>query len=601
MIMIVIIVAFVGGTLFLDWGMNIMGQGRKASVGKIDGKEISIETFDKLVNMERYRMQEGGGRDVPPMQYRQIPAQVWNQEVNRILLDKAVKSMRLESTDHEIFEYLKRNPLPGLDTAFVFQTEGRFDTTKYIQWLNTPQTYSMYPWMADVERQVGGQVMPGQKLDALLKAGIFVSKAEAAYEFAQRNDKATFEYYKIQSRDHRNDSAAVTDKMISDYYAANQSRFRRDEQADLYFVKIPKIATEADLELNKNSLLDIKKKILEGDSKFEDEAEFESDDEGSRSNGGDLGWFGKGAMVPEFEAAAFALQPGEISDPVKTAFGYHIIKLEEKGEPDSATGEYRIRARHILRKDEPSGETLDALSAKAEQVKMAVTSKGFTAAAAEGLSVSVDSTGFFKRGDMPAKIGYLSGAGQFAFNRKAGEVSDVLENQDAYYVLGLKEKAKKGLQPLSVVRDQIVEALRDTLAMKEAKVYAGQVLEKVKSGSTLQDVQNGDRKIVAGTAEDQTPGGYIPQLGPASKSAAVAFSLPEGAVSGLIEEKAGYSFVRTLKRGEPVAFDMENNPQARQAADMIRMQGRQSAYGDWFKELHGSAKVVSHLEKFYLD
>jgi len=232
---------------------------------------------------------------------------------------------------------------------------------------------------------------------------------------------------------------------------------------------------------------------------------------------------------------------------------------------------------------------------------MAVTSKGFTAAAAEGLSVTVDSTGFFKRGDMPAKIGYLSGAGQFAFNRKVGEVSDVLENQDAYYVLGLKEKAKKGLQPLSTVRDQIVEALRDTLAMKEAKVYAGQVLEKVKGGSTLQDVQNSDKKIVAGTAEDQTPGGYIPQLGPASKSAAVAFSLPEGAVSGLIEEKSGYSFVRTLKRGEPVVFDMEKNPQARQAAEMIRMQGRQSAYGDWFRELHGSAKIVSHLEKFYLD
>jgi len=599
MIMIIIIVAFVGGTLFLDWGMNIMGQGRKTPVGKIDGKDVPIEYFDKLVNMERFRMQEGG-REVSPMQDRQIPSQVWNQEVNRVLLDKAVKSMRLESTDHEVFEYLKRNPLPGLDTAFVFRTDGRFDTTKYIQWLNTPQTYSMYPWMVDVERQVSGQVMPGQKLDALLKAGIFVSKAEMAYEFAQRNDKASFEFYMILSKDHRNDSAAVTDKMISDYYAANQKRFRRDEQADLYFVRIPKVATESDLELNRKYLLDIKKKILSGESKFEDEAEFESNDEGSRSNGGDLGWFGKGAMVPEFEAAAFALEPGQISDPVKTAFGYHIIKLEERGEPDSS-GAYSIRARHILIKNTPSNETLDVLSANAEQVKMAVTSKGFTAAAAEGLSAQIDSTGLFKRGDMPPKIGYLKGAGHFAFTRKAGEVSDVLDNPDAFYVLGLKEKAKKGLQPLSEVRDRIVEALRDTLAMKEAKAYAATVLEKVKGGATPQDIQGGDSKIVVGTAEDQTPGGYVQQLGRASKTAAVAFGLPAGAVSGLIEEKTGYSFVRTLSKSEPAPLDLQNNPQAVQAAEALEMSGRQSAYAEWFRGLLGNAKVVSNLERFYLD
>jgi len=600
MIMIVIIVAFVGGTLFLDWGMNIMGQGRKTPVGRIDGRDIPIEYFDKLVNMERSRMQSGG-RDVPPLQYRQVPAQVWNQEVNRVLLDKAVKSMRLESTDHEVFEYLKRNPLPGLDTAFVFQTDGVFDTAKYVQWLNTPQTYSMYPWMTDVERQVSGQVMPGQKLDALLKAGVFVSKSEAAYEFAQRNDKATFEYYKVLGKDHRDDSAAVTDKMISDYYAANQSRFRRDEQADLYFVRIPKTATDADLELNRNSLLDIKKKILSGESTFESEAEYESGDEGSAQNGGDLGWFGKGAMVPEFEAAAFALAPGQISDPVKTAFGYHIIKLEERGEPDSA-GDFRIRARHILIKDDPSSETLDFLSDKAEQIKTALTGKSFTSAALEGigLSVRIDSTGLFKRGDTPPKIGYLQGAGAFAFTRKAGEVSDVLDNPEAFYVLGLKEKAKKGLQPLSAVRDRIVDALRDSLAMKEAKVYAAAVLEKVKGGATLQDIKDGDGKIAAGVAEDQTPGGYIPQLGAAAKIAAAAFNLPEGAVSGLIEEKTGYGFVRVIKSAERAPFDFAN-PQARQIAEVMKMQERQSVYGEWFRELHGGAKVVSHLERFYFD
>jgi peptidyl-prolyl cis-trans isomerase D len=600
MIMIVIIVAFVGGTLFLDWGMNIMGQGGARSLaGKIDGTEIPIQHFVRLVDMERARMQEGG-RDVPPMQYRMVPSQVWNQEVNRILLDKAVKSMRLEPSENEVFEYMRRNPLPGLDTAFVFQTDGRFDTTKYVQWLNTPQTYRMYPWLVEVERQVSGQILPGMKLDALLKAGVFVSPSEAEYEYAQRNNKSTFEYYKIMSKDHRSDTAAFTDKAISDYYASHQSLFRRDEQADLYFVKIAKAATAEDIEMSRQNLIDIKRKVESGESAFEAEAEFESDDEGSSQNGGDLGWFGRGAMVPEFEAAAFALEPGAISDPVRTAFGYHIIKLEERGEPDSS-GDFKVRARHILIKDGPSNETIDALSDKAEQIKRAMAGKGVVDGAASDPTVALDSTGLFKRGDLPPKIGYVSGAGTFAFSRKAGEVSDVLDNESAFYILAIKEKTKKGLQPLSAARDQIVEALKDSMSMNGAKAYAEKVLERVKGGAALDEIKEMDRNIVAGAAEEQSVGGFIPQLGPASKLAAVAASQPEGAVSGLIEEKNGYGIVRTIKKDAPAAFDLNNNPQAMQAADMARTQGRQAAYGEWFKELHNRAKIINNVDKYYLD
>jgi parvulin-like peptidyl-prolyl isomerase len=228
-------------------------------------------------------------------------------------------------------------------------------------------------------------------------------------------------------------------------------------------------------------------------------------------------------------------------------------------------------------------------------------SKGFAEGVAGDPTTTLDSTGLFKRGDMPPKIGYLSGAGVFAFNRKQGEVSDVMDNQDAFYVLVVKERTKKGLQPLPAVRSRIVDALKDSLAMKDAKVYAGQLLEKVKGGATLEEIQSSDKNIVAGTAEDQTPGGFIPQIGPASKTAAVAFRLPAGTVSGLIAEKGGYSFVRTIKKSEPALFDLVNNPQARQAAEMVRTQGRQMAYSEWFKELHERAKIVSKIERFYLD
>jgi len=602
MIMIIIIVAFVGGTLFLDWGMNIMGQGRATSAGKIDGKEVTLEYFDKLVNMERYRMQEAS-RDVPPQQMRMVPRQVWAQEVNRVLLDKAIKSMRLESTASEVFEYLKRNPLPGLDTAFVFQTDGRFDTTKYVQWLNTPQTYAQYPWMVEVENQVSRQILPAQKLEALLKAGVFVSPAEAAYEYSQRNNKATFEYFKVKTADFRpSDSAAVTDKMVSDYYAAHQSGFTQEEQADLYFVKLNKTATANDIELNKKNLEDIKKRIESKESTFESEAEFESDDEGSANNGGDLGWFGRGAMVAEFEAAAFSLDTGVISDPVRTTFGYHIIRVDERGELDSSGNVTRVKARHILIKNNPSNETLDALSAKADELRKAIVDKGFAEAVKGDPSVVFDSTGFFKRGDLPPKIGYVSGANTFAFTRKQGEVSDPLDGAEAFLILGIKDKAKKGVQPLAAARGRIAEALKDTLAAAAARVYAQEILEKVRGGAALAEFQDGGKypSVTAGLAEDVAAGGYVPQLGYASKAAAVALSLPEGTVSGVIDDKGGFSIVRVVKKGEQAAYDPAQ-AQAKQAADMAKAQGKQMAYGEWFRSLQGRAKIVSNVDKFYLD
>jgi len=598
MIMIVIIVAFVGGTIFLDWGMNIMGQGRATAAGKINGKTVPLERFSQLVNMEQSRLQQQSP-DASPQQYRMVPRQVWNQEVSRELLGNAVKAMRLESTVQEVFEYLKRNPIPGLDTASVFMTDGSFDTTKYVQWLNTPQTYSMYPFMVEVEEQVKRQILPGQKIEALLKAGVFVSPAEAAYEQVQRNDKATFEFFKVESRHFRGgDSMQVSDNAIADYYAANQNLFRQDEQAELYFVKFAKKATGNDIELNRQTLEDIKKRIQSGDATFEVEAEVESEDEGTSQKGGDLGWFGKGAMVPEFEAMAFSLDTGVISEPVRTQFGYHIIKVEER-ELDSAGAVSRVKARHILIKDNPSNETLDALSAKADEIRKSLGGKGFAEAVSADPSLSLDSTGLFKRGDALPKIGYLSGANTFAFSRKAGEISDPIDNPDAIYILSVKQRTKKGVQPLSAVRDKIIEALKDTIAMKEAKVYAHKLLEKVKGGAALADIQAEDENLVTGLAENQAVMAYVPQLGYASRAAAVAHSLPDGAVSGVIEEKGGYSVVRVVKKSDPEAGS--DASQAGQFVEMTRMQGRQMAYGEWFRNLQGRAKIVDNIDKFYSD
>ncbi len=123
----------------------------------------------------------------------------------------------------------------------------------------------------------------------------------------------------------------VTDREVEQYYKANKDKFRVPEsvKASHILIKVDKNGDKKAWEAAKEKAEMVRKKALKGES-FAELAKKYSDDPGSKNKGGELGYFTKGRMVPEFEKAAFSLKKGEISKPVKTAFGYHVIKLEDR-------------------------------------------------------------------------------------------------------------------------------------------------------------------------------------------------------------------------------------------------------------------------------
>lgn len=123
----------------------------------------------------------------------------------------------------------------------------------------------------------------------------------------------------------------ITEQQLKEYYDENPDRFKQEEEvrASHILIKVDKGATPDEKSAAKKKIEEIRDKITKGGDFAKLANEFSDCPSGKRS-GGDLDWFGKGRMVPEFEKAAFNLKPGEMSDIVETSFGYHIIKVTDK-------------------------------------------------------------------------------------------------------------------------------------------------------------------------------------------------------------------------------------------------------------------------------
>lgn len=592
-IIVPLLMVFFLGWMVFEIGMDALGGGLAGgaqNVGSVNGDAITAVAYNERYNALYQQAQQQG--EVTDEVARRLQDEAWEQLVQETLMRQELERRGIRVSDREVLWAARNLPHPSFAQQEIFLTNGRFDINKYREFLAGPtMTAEMFGQLEQYYRQQ----LPTEKLTRQLTAGRYLTDAELWRAFQDRTETATVDYVQLDLAKLVAQDPAVTDAEVRRYYDENRDRFRRTEGARLKVAYIPLTITEADRQATVQRARELKAEIA-GGAEFEEVARANSDDPSNKEQGGDLGTFTRGQMVPAFDSAAFSLPVGQVSDPVVTQFGVHLVRVDER------TGD-EVKARHILLNFEKNVADVDRLEEQLDRIAEAGLTRGLKAAAAgqpnvtfrEGVEVSATNPTI--PGVGPA-IAALNWAQEESANRAAGDdpvrVSEVLETPDALYLVEMESYHAAGDMPLAeatpAIRQQLVYDKRRDAGRAEAE----KMLAEVRGGRTLEQVAQA-RGLTVQRAGPFTRVDANPTFGQANAAVGAAFGTPIGQVGPVAVTPSGVFLVRPVARtaADRPAFERQKVTQREQA--MRSMQ--QDLLGQWMANVREDAEIKDNRAK----
>jgi peptidyl-prolyl cis-trans isomerase D len=582
-IMLVVAVAFVGWMAFEDFdftGRTLGGQ--TGELGRVNGMPVTGQAFDQTYQqlVENARRQTGG--ELSGEQLRELRQMAWDQVVTEILVQQEIRRRGLRATDAEIRQAALYNPPADIMDQEIFQTDGRFDLQKYQQFISGPTANEEFLRQLEAYYR---QMIPRNKLARQLTAGLHVSDAELWQLFRDRHERATADYVSLDPDRLVTAEITVTDREIRSYFDANRAQFARPATARLTIGWLSKEPSALDSIAARERAAAVRAEIR-GGADFADVARRESGDPGSRETGGDLGFFGRGAMVPAFEEAAFALPVGEVSEPVLTPFGYHVIQVQEQRGDE-------ISARHVLIPVEASDRGIDELYARADSLEM-LAMRGGVERAARALNapsrtgVTVSTTEAFVPG-VGSVVEALEWAEEERGSGEAAGASPLFETSQAFYVAALEAYTPAGQLSLQEATPQIRRQLTFEKKRAEARKLGEQIVAAVRGGQSLEDAA-AVHGLSVSTTQPFTRMEPNPVFGQANAATGAAFGTPLRQVSNVVQAPAGLFIVRPVDRTTPDRTEFEAQKQQLRMFEEMRLQ--QVQMDRWLRALRENADVV---------
>jgi peptidyl-prolyl cis-trans isomerase D len=365
----------------------------------------------------------------------------------------------------------------------------------------------------------------------------------------------------------------VSDDMLKLQYQSNIQQYQVPNRVHPQHILLMTVGkTDAEVEEIRKKAEDVLKQAKKG-GKFEDLAKKYSEDPGSKEKGGDLGWITQGQTVPEFEKTAFSLNPGQISDLVKTQYGFHIIKVLEKETAHTKPFEEvkdSLRAPLLLTQaDKQASDTANQLSATLRQSpKLSLDDL------ARQFHLTVSETRPVSATDPLLELANSQEARDAIFRLKPDEVNLPVRTDRGYVVLSVKSIQPTHLGSLEEVRDRVITDLKRQKSIELAKNKADELSRRVKAGEKFDSAAKA-LGLEPKTSDSIARDGSIP--GAASgKQVGAAFNLRAGDVAAPMSLGQNWFVYRVAEKTEANPAEFEK--QKKQLTESVLQSKRNLAF-----------------------
>jgi hypothetical protein len=558
-------------------------------IARINDQDISPDYFNNLVNQQINQF-KSSGQTVNESMYERARGAAWTNLVQEVLVSGEIKRLGLEATDEEIIYHLRENPPLFLQSNPTFQTDGKFDSQKYLSALASPQGDEWAP----IENWMRTSYIPNLKLTQFLNENVLVTDQDVKDDFIKKNVKYTVDAIHVTYDKAPKDKIEPSETELTDEYRNSLSDFKHDELRNVSYVYWKKSPSKQDSLNNGYLVSDIMERAKAGEN-FADLANEYTQDPSGQEKGGDLGWFGKGQMVKPFEEAAFKASKGSIIGPIVSRFGSHIINVRDK---KSDNGKEQVLASHILLKVEASPTTLSELRRVATLFSYDAQDSGFTVAANSN-KLSIMNNENLDRGSSRLRtVGSMRGGVRFAFNNKAGSVSDVMENDQYYAVFNVDSLIEEGHKSFESVKTQLVNKVRKE-KQKEASrdIIDELVIDLNANEKTLSSIIESQKRFDNVKDESKTITEGFTSIGRSNFVTGALLRSSKNDLLGPLETNRGWALIHIK---EIASIDSaEYEVQRESLKGSLRTKKQNQHLQAWLDELKDNAEIIDNRNYFY--
>ncbi|MGA6988593.1 MAG: peptidyl-prolyl cis-trans isomerase [Terriglobales bacterium] len=586
-------ITLIPGGIGSSLGIGAPPAGVLATIGD---ETVTVPEVQKTArDMIRQQFPRGGEQANALLPY--FESQAAEQLINEKTLVAEARRLGLHASDDEVRDELQHGQFGS-----VFFPDGKFIGQEDYENLLQQHDLTVPQFEAEVKESI-----LTRNLRALVSSSAFVGDGEVRDEFNRRDTKVKFEYAVVTQADilkglHPTDeelkafyernkatynnsipekrqikyvvvdsakmgaAATVTDQDLQAYYDQHRDEYRVPEQVKVSHILIKTPLPASGAKEDEKAVADARAKAedvlkqVKAGGDFAKLAEKYSDDPGSAKSGGELGWIGRGRTVPEFEKAAFSLGKGQTSDLVKSSYGFHIIRVEDKQDAHLKTlaevkGEIaeKVKQQKTAHATEVAANTLLS-QARTDGLDKAAAAKGQPAITTE----------FFGRTD---SLPGLAANPQFmdaVFNGTEKAPPDVVQIPQGYVVFQLLAIKPPATPTFEEIRSKVEAQFKNERAGFLLHQKTQELSDRAKAAHDLKKAAK-DLGATVKTSDLVAPDGQVPDIGSMTNASAV-FSLNPGEISGPITAGGNGVVAQLLEKQAPTDQEYaEKKDQVRQS------------------------------------